>query len=187
MKPCAPVGPQPMDFDPWGKPGSTSPPLVPPKDREGAPHDSSSHHRAYRPRTTAVSLSVERAMIGVMPSRTWESQLGWLVTDLRLWPSARSRPFNAPGPAGTRAAAEYVLPTTRQRAFPNRSLGRAFTAGAAVAVCRIQRKSRFQASNRRETLLYQTVVQWVMAQIRYLAEQWNFCTEQRIFDALTIE
>jgi hypothetical protein len=118
MKPCAPVGPQPMDFDPWGKPGSTSPPLVPPKDREGAPHDSSSHHRAYRPRTTAVSLSVERAMIGVMPSRTWESQLGWLVTDLRLWPSARSRPFNAPGPARIRAAAEYVLPTTRQRAFP---------------------------------------------------------------------
>jgi hypothetical protein len=117
------VGLQPTDFDPWGKPGSISPPLVSPKDREGAPHGSSSCHRAYRPRTTAVSLSVERPMIGVMPSRTWKSQLGWPVTDLRRRPSARSRPFNAPGPAGIRAAAEYVLPTTRRHAFPTAPWG----------------------------------------------------------------
>ena len=118
MKTCAPVGLQPAGFDPWGKPGSISPPLVPPKDREGAPHGSSSHHRACRLRTTAVCLGVERAMIGVMPSRTWKSQLGWLVTDLRRRPIRSISPIQRPRPAGIRDAAEYVLPTTRQRAFP---------------------------------------------------------------------
>jgi hypothetical protein len=89
-------------------------------------------------------------------------------------------PIHAPRPAGIRAAAEYVMPTTRQRAFPTASWKAHSRLSQSLQGAEIQRKSRFQASNRPETLLYQRVIQWVMAQIRYLAEQWNFCTDQRI-------
>jgi uncharacterized protein YndB with AHSA1/START domain len=44
-----------------------------------------------------------------------------------------------------------------------------------------------RAANRPETLWNRTEIQWVMAQIRYLAEQWNFGAYQRISPPPTIE
>jgi hypothetical protein len=85
-----------------------------------------------------------------------------------------------PWPAAIRAAAEYVMPTTRERAFPTAPWKVRSRLSQSLQGAQIQRKSRFLASNSPETLLYQRVIQWVMAQIRYLAEQWNFCTDQRI-------
>ena len=102
-----------------------------------------SYHRVYGPRTTAVSLSVERAMIGVMPLRIWKSRLGWLVTDPAGGPSARSRPFNAPL-AGRHPRRRRIRDANDARArIPHRFLEGAFTAFPVVAGCRNSAKIAF--------------------------------------------
>jgi hypothetical protein len=58
-------GPPAHGLDPRGKPGPIQPLLVSPMDRVGGfPRFPLSHHRAYGPRTTAVSLGVWRGMAG---------------------------------------------------------------------------------------------------------------------------
>ena len=126
-------------------------------------------------------------MIGVMPLRIWKSQLGSLVTDTRRRPissiSAIQRPPIRRHPRRGRIRLANDAPACMSRPL----LGTCIHGWRSRRNVPNTAKIAFSGIEPAGDAPNQTVVQWVMAQIRYLAEQWNFCNEQRIFDALTIE
>ena len=113
------------------------------RSRRGSSRFLLSHHRVYGPRTMAVSLSVERAMIGVMPLRIWKSQLGWLVTDTRRRPISSISAIQRPQARGHPCRGRIRHANGALARIPHRSLGRAFTSCAIIAVCRNTAKIAF--------------------------------------------